>query len=148
MPDIPPLFLASTIVRSRSISRMSRSPVFGSMFRYVRRAKGKFQARVYVCNPENGWAEWINLGLYQSQYEASRAVEAFVERGERPAHLLPKYVRRCEGGGYVGVVKLRDARGIIRTTVERTPEKADRAMRRLLLDIFGPDEMARFYPFG
>lgn len=122
-----------------------------SIYKYVRRVRGwKYQARVYQRNLDNNYSEHVNLGLYESEIEAWQAVRDFVRTGERPAHLLPKYIYRAgyDPPQFVGRLKLRGS-PIIRTPRSYgTPAEADRAMRRLLVEMFGSDGLVRFYPFG
>lgn len=91
-----------------------------SEYRYVRRVKHRWQARVWVGN-RNGGA--VNLGLYSSEWEAARVVREWLKlasgrldplsvwleatrpliaKGLIPPHVLPQGVEKV-GGGFVAV---------------------------------------------
>lgn len=119
-----------------------------STYKYVRRVRGgRFQARVYQRNLASGHAEWLNLGLYSSEWDAWRAVREFVQTGRRPAHLLPKFIRRTAEGKYIGVVRLSGCKPIAIDPRE-TPEDANAALRAKIWQMFGTAGLRRFYPFG
>lgn len=118
-----------------------------SVYKYVRRRLGKFQGLIYHRSLHNGFPEWINLGLYDSEREAWEAVRHYVRTGERPVHLLPKYIRRTAAGKYVGAVRCKGMAPVV-IDPKPTPKAADKAMRRRLLELFGRDGIVRFYPFG
>ncbi len=67
-----------------------------SRYKYVRRVKDKWQARVWDdrrINSRGGRGDHVNLGLYDEEREAYDAVRGYFHRGEVPDHLEPKYVR-------------------------------------------------------
>ena len=118
-------------------------------FKFTRRIAQKFQARFYVVNPENGHSEWINLGMHESEERAAAVVRDFIKTGQRPRELLPKYVRRCASGKFIGIVRLRKWNPeVIQTKPMSDPDKCYQEIRRLILARFGKSEFARFFPFG
>jgi hypothetical protein len=86
--------------RSRPARRLRLHPC---RYKYVRRIKGKYQARVWVgIEALNGP---INLGIYDNENLAHAAIRAWVAAGARPdaglpPGILPKWVTVNERGGY------------------------------------------------
>ena len=95
--------------------------------RYIRRVKGgKWQGRVWLGHAYGH----LNLGLYEEKIEAWNAVRAYLNRGELPEDLLPKYVRRADGELFTGWAMIRGRR--IRIGLFFFPEPAHRAMLRAI----------------
>lgn len=83
--------------------RRRRKP--SNAYRYVRKVKGaKWQARVWVgVDALPGGS--LNLGLYDSEWEAGRAVKRYIRTGELPPGVLPKWVREAGEFGFVAEVR-------------------------------------------
>jgi hypothetical protein len=47
----------------------------------------------------------LNLGLYDSEWEAGRAVKRYIRTGELPPGVLPKWVREAGEFGFVAEVR-------------------------------------------
>lgn len=65
-----------------------------SVYTYVRRARDRWQARVW----DGLTRTHINLGLWVEEWEARRVVTRYFNRGEFPPQVLPRFVRRVAGG--------------------------------------------------
>lgn len=115
--EVPPEAAQITTRRANSARRNRSIPSFRQMsifecrrrqrqhpcrYRYVRRLAGSrlYQARTYI-SPEKGGS--INLGLYETEAAAHQVVTTWIRAGADPTKglppgVLPKYVKRVEGG--------------------------------------------------
>jgi hypothetical protein len=112
-----------------------RDPHSGRL-KYVRRVKGnKYQARPWVGGRR------VNLGLFDSEWEAACAVVRYVRLNEVPPGKLPKFVRRerWRGGRLVFVAHVVLGPGVVeRRGPFPSAADAERAVLRLLADLIGP----------
>jgi len=96
-------------------------------YRYVRRVSlNKWQARVWLSE-ETGH---FNLGLHDSAKDAWDAVRAYLNRGEVPDGLLPRWVRKLEGDVFAAWCKRRGRQ--LRVGPYLWPDWAHGAMLRLI----------------
>lgn len=96
---------------------------------YVRKVGGrKYQARVWLPAPLGS----VNLGLYDDEAPAWRAVRAWIAAGADPCRglppgVLPKWVRDDGRGGFLG--RRATAEGFSLAGPFPTPEEAHHAVR-------------------
>lgn len=82
-----------------------------SGYKYVRRVRGGWQARVVQEGAPSG-APRVNLGIYPNPREAWQAVVRYARTGRLPPNVLPTYVKRRPDGRFFAEVR-RNRRAVL-----------------------------------
>ena len=123
--------------------RPRRESTHRSSYKHVRYVgRGWYQARVWI-GPRGALVDSVNLGLYRTEWDAWRAVKAWVAAGADPCRglpekVLPKWVRRRDDGYYATAKIERADRGVAPGRVTLGPYADPVEAHRAMLAVLAP----------